>query len=215
MKLKYLYITLAIVFIIVLFIVINYYRGGKKLLSNPLRIKKPVRSILFIGDSNTVAPFSYADQLKKLYPGIVIKKIAQNGAKTDWALPQLRDELARNKYDAVAILLGSNDIYATGKTDQAKANLNQMYLLAKANGADVMAVTPPNKDYYVNKTEAKQQLLHDLVNWIGNNPNKDYFFNFWDITKDKSLFSSSDGYQHPQARAHQILASQITQKIKV
>lgn len=195
-------IIYLILLIILVYLGYNYYQKNKK-----------IKSILFIGDSNTVAPFSYADQLKQINPSITIKKIAQNGATTDWMLSQLENELRLNKYDAVAILGGSNDIYGKGEIESAKSNLNKMYLLAKSKGSRVIAVTPPNKDYYVGVTEQKQQLLYQLVNWIMFNPLKDYFINFYNITKDKSFFTSADGYLHPQANAHNILANNLNQQI--
>lgn len=199
MNKNWIYILLIIV---IAYLVYRYYQKTK-----------PIKSILFIGDSNTVANFSYADQLQKLRPDIQIKKIAQNGATTDWMLQQLQNELRINKYDAVAILGGSNDIYGKGEIETAKSNLNQMYLLAKENGSKVIAVTPPNKDYYVGVTEQKQVLLQQLVNWIMFNPLKDYFINFYNITKNKNFFIADDGYLHPQANAHWILANTLNQQI--
>jgi hypothetical protein len=177
--------------------------------------KKPVSSILFIGDSNTKAPFSYADQLKQRYPNLRIKKISENGAKTDWMFNQLNNELQNNKYDVVAILGGSNDIYGAGRTDLAKRSLDAMFKIANARGSKVVAVTPPNKDFYTNKTEQKQALLYDLVNWIKSNRNADYVVDFHRITNNKSFFSSSDGYLHAQAPAHSVLAGQMAQKLNL
>jgi len=180
-----------------------------------VRKGKPVSSVLFIGDSNTAADFSYADQLKQRYPKLTIKKIAENGAKTDWMFNQLNTELQNNKYDVVSILGGSNDIYGAGRNDIAKRSLDAMYNLAHARGSKVLAVTPPNKNFYVNKTDQKQALLADLVGWIKNNKNTDYVVDFHGITNNKSFFNSSDGYLHPQASAHSVLAGQTAQKLKV
>ncbi len=207
MKLKHLYITLVIVALIVLVIIINYFRVTKQKKQNP------VRSMLFIGDSNTAAHFSYADQLRQMLPGVTIKKIAKDGEKTDWMLSELRKELAVNKYDAVSILGGSNDVYALNKIDSAMLNLSSMYALAKQSGAQVIAISPPNKNFYVNRTEQKQRLLQDLVSWIKENPVKDYFINFHELTNNKSYFSSTDGYLHAQAPVHRILAQEVIKKI--
>lgn len=195
-------ISVIVIIILILTLIYVYYKT------------KPIRSILFIGDSNTNAGFSYADQLKKLNPELRIKKIAKDGATTDWMLQELKNELRQNKYDAVSILGGSNDIYALGQINSAKNNLNEMYKVSKLNGSKVIAVTPPNKDFYVNKTESKQQLLYELNNWIKSNIYKDYFFNFWEITKNPNFFTSSDGYLHPQASAHGILANMILKLTK-
>lgn len=174
-----------------------------------------IKSILFIGDSNTAANYSYADQLKKIYPNLKIKKIAKVGEKTDWMKTQLANELKNNKYDLVAILGGSNDVYSLGKTDATKRNLDEMYKMIHDSGAKVLAITPPNKDFYVKKTEQKQNLLSDLVNWIKSKSNIDYIADFYSITKDKKFFSSNDGYLHANSSAHKLLTNDVKQKINL
>lgn len=174
-----------------------------------------IKSILFIGDSNTVANYSYADQLKKDFPNLTIKKIAKVGEKTDWMKSELEKELKNNKYDAISLLGGSNDIYAGRKLDSTKTDLDYMYNLIHSKGSRVLAVTPPNKDYYVNKTEAKQKQLFDLVNWMKSNKNIDYLFDFHKITSDKKYFSSGDGYLHANSLAHSILADKVSEILKL
>lgn len=174
-----------------------------------------VTSILFIGDSNTAANYSYADKLKKQFPNIDVKKIAKVGEKTDWMKNQLQNELNKKDYDIIIILGGSNDVYALGKTDSAKQNLNAMYDLIHSKGAKVIAVTPPNKDFYVNKTEAKQKLLFDLIDWMKSNKKIDYLIDFHKITSDKKYFSPSDGYLHANSLAHEILANSVKNKLNL
>lgn len=182
---------------------------------NSAATSKKITSILFIGDSNTAASFSYADQLQKQFPNLKIKKIATSGEKTDWMLEQLKKELALNKYDLVAILGGSNDIYALDSITAAQANLTAMYKLVHQYGAKVLAVTPPNHNWYINATAHKQTILQQLVAWIMSNPNADYKINLWDITNDKRFFTEADGYLHAQAPAHKILADKTTQLLKL
>lgn len=174
-----------------------------------------IKSILFIGDSNTAANFSYADQLKKDFPNLTIKKIAKVGEKTDWMKSELEKELKNNKYDVVAILGGSNDIYAGRKLDLTKADLDYMYNLIHNKGAKVLGVTPPNKDYYVNKTEDKQKQLSNLIDWMKSNKNIDYLIDFHKITADKKYFSSGDGYLHANSSAHNILEKQAIDKLNI
>lgn len=174
-----------------------------------------VNSILFMGDSNTFANFSYVDQLKKIFPNLIIKKIAKNGATTQWMSEQLRDELKKYKYDVVAILGGSNDIYGSGKIDGAKKNLDEMYNFAHTVGSKVIAITPPNKDFYENRTDEKQTLLSDLVDWIMSNKKADYKIDFHKITNDKSFFSKADGYLHPQSNAHKLLADETKEQLNL
>lgn len=174
-----------------------------------------IKSILFIGDSNTAANYSYADQLKKDFPNLTIKKIAKVGEKTDWMKSELEKELKNNKYDVVAILGGSNDIYAGRKLDSTKNDLDYMYNLIHTKGAKVLGVTPPNKDYYVSKTEDKQEKLFDLVDWMKKNKNIDYLVDFHKITSDKKYFSSGDGYLHANSSAHKILKQESINKINL
>jgi hypothetical protein len=182
---------------------------------NRKKSTKKINSILFIGDSNTFANFSYADQLKKIFPNLLIKKIAKNGANTQWMSEQLRDELKKYKHDVVAILGGSNDIYGSGKIDGAKKNLDEMYSFAHTVGSKVIAITPPNKDFYENKTDAKQNLLSELVDWIMSNKKADYKIDFHKITNDKSFFSKADGYLHPQSNAHKLLADETKEQLNL
>lgn len=176
---------------------------------------KRIRSILFVGDSNTAANFSYADKLKKMFPNLIVKKIAKNGATTEWMNERVRDELKSYNYDLIAVLGGSNDIYGSNRVDTAKKNLSEIYNLAKLKGTKVLAITPPNKDFYSGKTEKKQELLSDLVNWIMTNKNVDYKINFYNLTNDKSLFSAGDNYLHPQSKAHDLIVEDFKERINL
>jgi hypothetical protein len=184
----------------------TYYSNNKN---------KRIKSILFVGDSNTMANFSYADQLKKDFPNITIKKIAKNGANTSWMKNELENDLKINKYDIISILSGSNDVYGGQKLDFSKNNLTDMYNLAHDKGSKVLAVTPPNKNFYVNKTEAKQKILSDLVSWIKNNRDVDYLIDFYNMTDNKNYFTSADGYLHPQSSAHKLLKDKTVEKLNL
>lgn len=168
-----------------------------------------VTSILFIGDSNTFYDYSYAHSLSKKFPNLRTKIIAKVGEKTSWMLNELSKELVASKYDVVAILGGSNDIYALNENKSAKQYLNKIYQAAHNSGARVLAIAPPNKDYFIKRTEQKQKLLRDLVQWISINPNKDWFVNFWSLTNNQAFFDKKDGYLHAQKPAHDILVQQV------
>lgn len=76
-KLIYLYLTLVIVLVIVALIIAYYYvvvRKSNTAIGSPSIKTGAIKSILFIGDSNTAANFSYADQIASLYPNIKVKK---------------------------------------------------------------------------------------------------------------------------------------------
>jgi hypothetical protein len=204
-------VIIGVIVILILVATIFFLSKDKSI----LRVKTPVKSILAIGDSNTAANFSYIDKLRKQFPGLKIKKIAQNGANSSWMKNQLQQELQNDKYDIVSILGGSNDIYGGVNLSTTKSNLDYMYQLSHYKGAKVIAISPPNKDFYANKTEQKQILLSDLVNWMSNNNNIDYFIDFHKITNNKNLFSSADGFLHPQSGAHTILENQIKQELNL
>ena len=177
--------------------------------------KIKVGSILFIGDSNTASATSYADQLQRDYPNLRIKKVAKNGAQTSWMLPKLYEELALKEYDLVVILGGSNDVYGLNENNSAKINLDSMYKMAKEHGSNVIAVTPPNKNFYINRTDTKQVLLKDLVYFIKQNKNVDKVLDFYSITNDISYFNPSDGYLHAGPEAHRLLKNKLKSEIKV
>ena len=143
MKTKNIIIIGSIITVILIIVIVYLLRKPKT---------TTVKSILALGDSNTLANFSYADQLQKQFPNVKIKKIAQNGANSSWMKSQLEQELKNNKYDIISILAGSNDIYGGVSADLTKANLDYIYNLAHSKGSKVIGITPPNKDFYNNKT---------------------------------------------------------------
>lgn len=211
---KYIFIGIGVVVGVTGLTMLGFHLYNMNKVKNAVADAHGVRSILFVGDSNTAANFSYADKLKKQFPYLRVKKIAQNGAKTDWMLSQLKEELAKNKYDVVVVLSGSNDIYATNSIDSAKKNMASMYKVAHDNGSKVLAVAPPNKNWYEKRTEQKQKLLKDLVSWVMSS-NADYKINFWEITNDKKYFTSADGYLHAQSPAHTLLAGDVAKELNL
>lgn len=175
--------------------------GGYYLLTSSS--KRPLK-ILFVGDSNTFAPYSYADKLKLKYPQFEIKKIAKIGEPTSWMLQNLEEDLKNNKYDIVAILGGSNDVYGNTKLDLTKNNLTKMKELIKNSGAKSVLVTPPNKKFFPKNTIQKLNNLNDLISWE-KKQDFDYVIDFHDMTDKLDLFSSD--LQHPNSNAHDILAN--------
>ena len=179
--------------------------------------KKPkplIRKILFVGDSNTVANFSYANKIKQSHPDLTVKIIAENGKNTSWMLSKLKSELSKEKYDVVSILGGSNDIYGGLPFSVTKSNLLEMEKLIKSNHSIPIFVSPPSKSFYVNKTPAKELALKNLIDWM-NDHRFDNLIDFNSITNFKNLFSPSDGYLHPQAKAHVELANNFTKKVDI
>jgi hypothetical protein len=172
--------------------------------------------ILFIGDSYTAGSNSYADQLKKMIPSIDIKKIAKVGEKTDWMLSNSSNEISGNKYNAVFILGGLNDIYALGSIDSTKKNLQAIYDMAKKSGAKVIGITVAPTDYYSAYTPAKGKLTDDLNAWIKHNKTADISIDFNKMLKsgsrqDTGLFVADK--LHASTKGHEMLATDIKRKI--
>jgi hypothetical protein len=177
--------------------------------------KTGIKSILFVGDSNTALPFSYAYKIQSRFPAIRTKIIAKIGAQTGWMMDELKKELKSGTYDAVCVLGGSNDIYATDSIEKAKGNLFSMYAAASNSGAVVVGISPPNKNFYTKRTEKRQQLLGQLILWIGSNRMFQHYINFWGITNNKTFFTATDGFLHAQAPAHEILAGEVISALQL
>ncbi len=166
---------------------------------------------LFIGDSTTANTNGFVEKFSKQYPNAIVKKIALVGAKSDWMLDQLKQELTSNKYDVVTILAGSNDIFATLSIANLEANLQQMYNLAKANGAKVIAITPPNKSFYPATTLQHKMLINYFTTWLKNNKSVDQVIDLENLVADQNLFASDN--QHINNSGHDILEKEFSKKV--
>lgn len=167
---------------------------------------------LFIGDSTTANPNGYVEKIQAKFPNAKIKKIAKVGEKTDWMLQKLKDELATGaKYDVITFLGGSNNIFGTLRIDKAESDLDEMYSLAKKNGALVVAITPPNKAFFPNTTDKHRQLISDFNKWIKSNKKIDVIVDLNNIVNKKELFASD--FQHINNKGHEILAENYLKKI--
>lgn len=210
-------IIIIVIIIVVIFLIWIFYllfNNGKKI--NVKATSSP-KKFLFIGDSFTDNPNSYADQLKKDYPGINITKIAKVGEKTDWMLQNSSNSIRQGKYDAIFVLGGINDIYARNSISDAKANLQAIYDLAKNNGSKIIGITIAPTDYYQFYDSQKGQLTNELNSWILKNKSLTYAIDF------NSLLKSSDGKQdtslfqadklHANSQGHRLLADSIEKKV--
>jgi hypothetical protein len=169
-------------------------------------------SFLFIGDSTTANTNGYVEKIKSKFPNAKIKKIAKVGAKTDWMLDQLKQELSTGvKYDVSTFLGGSNNIFSELRIDKAESDLDEMYSLAKKNGALVVAITPPNKAFFPNTTDKHKQLISDFNKWIKSNKKVDIFVDLNKLVDKKELFASD--FQHINNKGHEILADNYLKNI--
>lgn len=167
---------------------------------------------LFIGDSTTANPNGYVEKIQSKFPNAKIKKIAKVGEKTDWMLQKLKDELATGaKYDVITFLGGSNNIFGTLRIDKAESDLDEMYSLAKKNGALVVAITPPNKAFFPNTTDKHKQLISDFNKWIKSNKKVDIVIDLNNLVYKRELFASD--FQHINNKGHEILSENYLKKI--
>ena len=171
-------------------------------------------SFLFIGDSTMAYSNSFGKKLLKHCPDAKIEIRAKSGQKTDWMVPQLEEALASGKkYDVITILGGSNDIFARLKTDKTKLNLQNMYNMAQQHGAQVVAVTPPNKKFYPRTRDQHRELIRNLWSWIKGNPSVDHFIDLENLVAKENLFASDK--QHINDKGHEIVKDEFIKQVVV
>lgn len=123
--------------------------------------------VLFLGDSQTAASYSYANSL--INDGTVTGKVVSQGGASTYVLRQmLRDELMKGeKYDAVSILAGGNDAW---RDDPRAAidNLKSMYQTIKNAGMKVIAVSNPTKKFAESPGSSKKKYPSndEIASWV-------------------------------------------------
>ena len=160
--------------------------------------------VLFVGDSQTAANWSYAKVLlrNKLIDG---KIVAKNGASTSEVLRMLSDNLT-DKYDVVSIMAGGND-GASKTPNVAIKNFEAMFNLVRESGAKLVVVTNPSKQFI--ETDDKYYRKEGypsndkIANWLSSQSNADAVidtqnFDKLDFTKD---------HVHLDADAHKKIAA--------
>jgi GH24 family phage-related lysozyme (muramidase)/lysophospholipase L1-like esterase len=100
--------------------------------------------VLFVGDSQTAADWSYARLLLRTKQ-ITGKIVARNGASTSAVLKMLQDNMSE-KYDVVSIMAGGNDGAAKTPFNAIK-NFDAMFKLVQNAGAKLVVVTNPTKNF--------------------------------------------------------------------
>ena len=168
-------------------------------------------SFLFIGDSTSAGSFSYADLFKKECPDARITKIAKSGAKTSWMLDELKKELEQKKYDVITILGGSNDIFGNLSITEAKKNMNEMFELAKKNGARVISISPPSKLYSTTATDKHRKLITEWEEFLKTHPIPGKYIDLAKLVQEEKYFASDK--QHITPEAHTVLADEFMNQI--
>lgn len=124
---------------------------------------KSTLKVLFIGDSQTYVPNSYAKQLLRL-PNIDGTIIAKPNADLSTIYTMIQDNMS-GKYDVVSILCG--DIDSKNKnTEVVIDQLKQIYMFAKTFNCILVAITTPPKEF---SDEPDKYPSADRLNrWIRN-----------------------------------------------
>ncbi|MFA6571873.1 MAG: SGNH/GDSL hydrolase family protein [Bacteroidota bacterium] len=172
---------------------------------------------LFIGDSYTTFANGYPELIKAEFPNVEITKYAQVGKQTSWMYDQYR--LDTNKYDAVFIMGGTNDIYAKNQVSDAKVNIEKIMYNAKNKGSFVVLITPPPSGNY-NLYDSSKQALHDSLNEYIKTSAADLVIDFYSMLENPnkkgaalSKYNISDGL-HLNQSAYTLLANEIINKLK-
>lgn len=133
--------------------------------NQPLLAGKP--KVLFLGDSQTAASYSYANELIKSGE-VTGKVVATPGASTYVIRDMLRDEMLKigstgEKYDAVSIMAGGNDAWRDQPT-AAIENLKAMYQTIKNAGMKVIALSNPTKQLIDNPKKYPSNEM--IASWV-------------------------------------------------
>ncbi len=97
-------------------------------------------SMLFVGDSISYGPASYAALIKKMWPNRLVDVLAKEGANTAWMLANLKSTLAKKHYANVVIYGGINDIFGGQSEQTAMANIQAMADITAAQGGKAFVV---------------------------------------------------------------------------
>ena len=161
-------------------------------------------NVLFVGDADTRAPFSYARDI--LRTGEITGTISAANVSID-QFPRLLQSSITKAYDVICIMF-SNII--PGKTSREEEVLQQMYTAAKETGAKVIAITPTSKEFvpYGHVTHANNE---KLVQWILDQNISDYVVNAYKTTRKKNFFNK-DGLLL-NVEGHEIVARQVLQAL--
>jgi flagellum-specific peptidoglycan hydrolase FlgJ len=165
-------------------------------------VKPKKLNVLFVGDADTRAPFSYARDI--LRTGEVTGEISAANVSIQ-NFPRLLS--TTKNYDVICIMF-SNII--PGKTTREEEVLQQMYTTAKETGAKVIAITPTSKDYvaYGHVTHANNE---KIVQWVLNQNVSDYAVNAYKTTNKKNFFEKNGLLLN--ADGHEIIAQQVLQAL--
>jgi lysophospholipase L1-like esterase len=122
----------------------------KKNIAKNMKSSKPLKSILFVGDSITAityqgkpVTYTYPNVIKKeVEPkGVKVDVLAIGGKRTSWMLSSLIEKLKNNSYDRVYIYGGVNDMFSATTIKEALNNIQQMVDLTNSKGGEAFVIT--------------------------------------------------------------------------
>jgi lysophospholipase L1-like esterase len=166
--------------------------------------------VLFVGDSQTAADWSYARLLLRTKQ-IKGKIVARNGASTAAVLRMLQDSLSE-KYDVVSIMAGGNDGAARTPFNAIK-NFDAMFKLVQNSGAKLVVVTNPTKNFiepddaYYKKDGYPSN--EKISNWLQTQTPADVVID----TGDFDALDFGKDHVHLDSDAHRQIASQWKRQV--
>jgi len=173
------------------------------------RSKKKIR-VLFIGDNETNADWSYARLLLRTRQ-ITGNIIARNDISTSSVLTMLQNSISE-KYDVVSIMAGGND-GASRSPYAAIKNFEAMFSLVKNVGAKLVVITNPTKEFVTSRDKYYKKDGYPsndkISNWLQTSSVADVVidtgeFTELDFTKD---------HVHLDTDAHKQIASQWKRQV--
>jgi lysophospholipase L1-like esterase len=173
------------------------------------RSKKKIR-VLFIGDNETNADWSYARLLLRTRQ-ITGNIIARNDVSTSSVLTMLQNSISE-KYDVVSIMAGGID-GASRSPYSAIKNFEAMFSLVKNAGAKLVVITNPTKEFVTSSDKYYKKDGYPsndkISNWLQTSSVADVVidtgeFTDLDFTKD---------HVHLDTDAHKQIASQWKRQV--
>lgn len=178
----------------------------KSLLSEQKTKNKP--NVLFVGDSQTAANFSFAHRLinNDVVTGKIVAKV---GASMKRIYNLFSSAYKPNKYDIVCLLGGNND---AGNTNIDTDSFDQIIKTAKNGGSKVILITSPtmefiNKKMYPNDYPSANKIPKWQLTLAEENSIP--VINSYELFDNPKYFSE-DGL-HLNSSAHKILAKNFIQ----
>lgn len=170
--------------------------------------KGRINRVLFVGDSQTVPAWSYANILGN-YLSLNYTKIARNGMPTS---AMLNDLLLHDlsEYDTVVVFGGGNDISA-GRLNVAMSNLNSIYSHVKNSGKRLIAIAPPSKELSPIHSDLQKQQNLQLRDFVLNHSLPDAKINATELNDGRYFLSDKI---HLNRTGHEALAKMFISILK-